>query len=176
MTGDADVRQLTRAAAIGVHDPNFQPPAQIRLVGDESAIRGKERIDVHARVRSQTPQCTIGDFYLPYVRGPRTGGEESNLPFIRRPVRLEVATMAGCNLARVGIGGRKQPDVHVSGTIGVEGHRFTVRRPRPPAVLSSRAHHRLRRTPRQSSLREDWKLPDVGILMQRGKSETLAIG
>src|SRR4029077_9830335 len=84
--------------------------------------------------------------------------------------------MAGCKLARVGIRRRKQPQVHIPRAVGVEGYHLTVRRPCPPAIFPGCADYRFRRPSNQSSLREDWKLPDVGILMQRGKSEALAIG
>src|SRR5258708_30431893 len=101
MTRHAGIAQLTCITAIGVHDPHFQSAALVRLVRNEYAVGGKERVHVHAGIRSQPPQCPTDDIYFPNVWGPGTRREENNVLFVRRPVRLKVATVSGGTLACV---------------------------------------------------------------------------
>ncbi len=45
----AYVSKLPRAGAIGIHDPDFGPPALIGIIGNQFSIRGIKRIHVDRR-------------------------------------------------------------------------------------------------------------------------------
>src|SRR5262249_39126493 len=68
VAGDTDPRELPRSRSIGVHDPDLEASALVRLIGDLAAVGREERIDVVGRRLRELEELAGLDLDFPDVR------------------------------------------------------------------------------------------------------------
>jgi len=94
---------------------------------------------------------------------------------VGRPLGLIVAAGALCELLARSVRLRVDPNVHVSGAVGVEGDPAAVGGPSPSAVLTRRRDDFLRRANGKTGLGRDGQLPEVRVLPEDREGELRAI-